>query len=53
MEVIKQDKDGRIVIDGEGEEIDIHCGIPADSPVILTNFVFKGAKALEGVIYNG
>ena len=40
MKIVGQDKDGRIVIDGEGEEVHIRKGIPADSPAFLTNFTF-------------
>lgn len=40
MKILGQDRDGRIVIDGEGEVVKTHKGIPALSPAFLTNFVF-------------
>lgn len=39
MKFIKQDENGRIVIDGEGMEIKLHKSIP-DSMAVLTNFCF-------------
>ena len=47
MKIIRQDEDGRIVIDGEGEEIFIDKGIPGDSPAVLTNFVFNGVGEIS------
>ena len=47
MKIIGQNSDGRIVIDGEGEEVTIDKGIPADSPMFVTNFVFNIAQTEE------
>lgn len=41
MKIIKQDENGRIVIDGEGEIVILSRSIPGESPAVLTNFVFN------------
>jgi len=48
MKIIGQDVNGRIVIDGEGEKFVISKGIPADSPAVLTNFVFDCKEGDKG-----
>lgn len=40
MKIVGQDKEGRIVIDGEGEIVTLERSIPGESPACLTNFVF-------------
>lgn len=40
MKFIKQNDEGRLVIDGEGEEIVLREDIPGDSPAELINFRF-------------
>lgn len=44
MKVIKQDENGRIVIDGEGERVELHHWIPGESPAVLVNFCFASRK---------
>ena len=40
MKIKGQSKKGRIIIDGEGERVEITKPVPAESPVVLTNFTF-------------
>lgn len=44
MKILGQDENGRIVIDGEGVEVEIGAPIPGDSPVVLKRFVFKNTS---------
>lgn len=51
MKVMGQDKDGRIIIDGEGEVVHIKKAIPGDSPAFLTNFTFIDTQATIDVSF--
>ena len=44
MKFIEQDENGRLVIDLEGERIELHCAIPGNSPAFIKNgrFTLKG-----------
>jgi hypothetical protein len=47
MKILGQDSNGRIVLDGEGEVVKIHKGIPADSPFFIMNFSFIAESDVE------
>jgi hypothetical protein len=47
MKILGQDSNGRIVIDGEDEVVNVHSEIPPDSPCFITNFTFFHDSDIE------